>query len=73
MTSNCFSSSRVESSIVLRRGRRKVMREKMKMSFLLWIVFLLLLQSSLAAENPIHEGKDGVNHEFTVAQLSRVA
>ena len=49
------------------------MREKMKMSFLLWIVFLLLLQSSLAAENPIHEGKDGVNQEFTVGQFSRVA
>ena len=49
------------------------MREKMKMSFLPWIVFLLLLQSSLAAENPTHEGKDGVNHEFTVAQFSRVA
>lgn len=45
----------------------------MKMSFLLSIVFLLLLQSSFAAENPTHEGKDGLNHEFTVAQFSRVA
>ena len=75
MTSNCFCfvRQRVETSIVLRRGRRKVIREKMKMSFLLSIVFLLLLQSSFAAENPTHEGKDGLNHEFTVAQFSRVA
>ena len=46
--------------------------EKMKMSFLLSTVFILLLQSSFAAENPTHEGKDGLNHEFTVAQFSRV-
>ena len=50
-----------------------MIREKMKMSFLLSIVFLLLLQSSFAAENPTYEGKDSLNHEFTVAQFSRVA
>ena len=50
-----------------------MIREKMKMSFLLSLVFLLLLQSSFAAENPTHEGKDSLNHEFTVAQFSRVA
>ena len=49
------------------------MREKMKMSFLLSIVFLLLLESSFAAENPTQGGKDSLNHEFTVAQFSRVA
>ncbi|XP_044167014.1 uncharacterized protein LOC122951028 [Acropora millepora] len=45
------------------------------MSFLLWIVFLLLLQSSLAAENPIHEGEigssDGGNvllRSFTISE-----
>ena len=43
------------------------------MSFLLSTVFILLFQSSFAAENPTHEGKDGLNHEFTVAQFSRVA
>ena len=41
------------------------------MSFLLSTVFILLFQSSFAAENPTHEGKDGLNHEFTVAQFSR--
>lgn len=50
-----------------------MIREKMKMSFLLSTVFLLLLQSSFAAENPTHEGKDCLNHEFAVAQFSRVA
>ena len=50
-----------------------MIREKIKMSFLLSIVFLLLLQSSFAAENPTHEGKVGLNHEFTAAHFSRVA
>ena len=50
-----------------------MIREKMKMSFLLSIVYILLLQSSFTAENPAHEGKDGLKHEFTVAQFSRVA
>ena len=43
------------------------------MSFLLSIVFLLLLQSSFAAENPIPEGKDSLNREFTAAQFSRLS
>ena len=50
-----------------------MIREKTKMSFLLSTVFILLLQTSFAAENPIHEGKDSLNHEFTVAEFSRVA
>ena len=44
----------------------------MKMSFLLSIVFVLLLQSSFAAENATYEGKDSLNHEFKVGQFSRV-
>ena len=34
---------------------------------------LLLLQISFTAENPTHEGEDGLNHELTVAQFARVA